>query len=85
MPVVVVEVMPKPEILDAQGQAVADALTRLGVSNVQGVAQGKRFEIAVQAPLDSDQRRAIEQAAANLLCNPVIEQYTLHLPEAEPA
>src|SRR3712207_7811023 len=31
---VVVDVMPKPEILDPQGQAVANALPRLGVSEI---------------------------------------------------
>ena len=42
---VVVEVMLKPEILDPQGQAVANALSRLGVNGVQSVRIGKRIEI----------------------------------------
>lgn len=79
MSVVVVDVMPKPEILDAQGQAVADALTRLGVSGIAGVRQGKRFELQVDGPLDQTQRERIEQAAAQLLANPVIEQYEVHV------
>ena len=41
---VVVDVMLKPEILDPQGQAVANALPRLGVSDVASVRIGKRIE-----------------------------------------
>ncbi|MDU4408117.1 MAG: phosphoribosylformylglycinamidine synthase subunit PurS, partial [Corynebacterium sp.] len=44
---VVVNVMPKAEILDPQGQAVVRALGRIGVSGVSDVRQGKRFEIEV--------------------------------------
>ena len=42
---VVVDVMLKPEILDPQGQAVANALPRLGVTGVSSVRIGKRIEI----------------------------------------
>ena len=42
---VVVDVMLKPEILDPQGQAVANALPRLGVTGVASVRIGKRIEI----------------------------------------
>ena len=35
---VVVDVMPKPEILDPQGKAVAGALARLRVQTTGGVA-----------------------------------------------
>src|SRR5215218_4835006 len=44
---VVVDVMPKPEILDPQGQAVAGALHRLGVAGVTDVRQGKHCELEV--------------------------------------
>ena len=44
---VVVEVMPKPEILDPQGKAVAGALPRLGFGQFTSVRQGKRFELEV--------------------------------------
>ena len=43
----VVDVMPKPEILDPQGKAVHGALPRLGFAGVQDVRQGKRFEIVI--------------------------------------
>ncbi len=44
---VVVDVMPKPEILDPQGKAVLGALPRLGFEGVSDVRQGKRFELEI--------------------------------------
>ena len=44
---VVVDVMPKPEILDPQGKAVTGALARLGFAGMS-VRQGKRFELEVE-------------------------------------
>ena len=45
---VVIDVMPKPEILDPQGKAVAGALARLGFAEFGGARQGKRFELEVE-------------------------------------
>jgi len=73
---VVVDVMLKPEILDPQGQAVADALPRLGVSGVESVRIGKRIEIEFAG--DADLERAHE-IADRLLANPVIEDFTLRV------
>ena len=70
---VVVEVMPKPEILDPQGKAVAAALPRLGFDGFTGVRQGKRFELEVEGPVSPDVLDAVRRAAATLLSNPVIE------------
>ncbi|MBO0870067.1 MAG: phosphoribosylformylglycinamidine synthase subunit PurS [Micromonosporaceae bacterium] len=75
---VVVDVMLKPEILDPQGQAVADALPRLGVSGIESVRVGKRIEIEFSGAPDLDQAREI---ADRLLANPVIEDYTVRVEE----
>ena len=70
---VVVEVMPKPEILDPQGKAVASALPRLGFYGFTGVRQGKRFELEVDGEVTAEVLEAVRQAAQTLLSNPVIE------------
>jgi len=69
---VVVEVMPKAEILDPQGQAIAGALPRLGFEGVTDVRQGKRFELEVGDDMSDDQIAAI---AESLLANTVIEDW----------
>jgi phosphoribosylformylglycinamidine synthase len=69
---VVVDVMPKPEILDPQGQAVAGALPRLGFTGVRDVRQGKHFELEVDDSVDDE---TLEKIAGTLLANPVIEDW----------
>ena len=69
---VVVEVMPKAEILDPQGQAIVGALPRLGFAGVSDVRQGKRFELDVD---DSVSDAELEQIAEALLANTVIEEW----------
>ncbi|MGW0183419.1 phosphoribosylformylglycinamidine synthase subunit PurS [Nocardia sp. NPDC003345] len=69
---VVVEVMPKAEILDPQGQAIAGALPRLGFDGVSDVRQGKRFELEVGDDVSDDQLASI---AESLLANTVIEDW----------
>ena len=70
---VVVEVMPKPEILDPQGKAVAGALPRLGFGQFTAVRQGRRFELEVDGDVTPEVLQAAAQAAATVLSNPVIE------------
>lgn len=69
---VVVNVMPKAEILDPQGQAVVRALGRIGVEGVADVRQGKRFEIEIS---DEVTREQVEKMAEVLLANTVIEDF----------
>ncbi len=69
---VVVNVMPKAETLDPQGQAVQRALGRIGVAGVADVRQGKRFEIEVD---DSITDAELERLAQTLLANTVIEDF----------
>ncbi len=70
---VVVNVMPKPEILDPQGKAVNGALPRLGFSQFVGVRQGKRFELEVDGEVTDEILAAARRAGETVLSNPVIE------------
>lgn len=71
---VIVDVLPKAEILDPQGQAVARAMGRLGVDGVADVRQGKHFELEVDDTVDD---AALERIAGSLLANPVIEEWVV--------
>jgi len=79
---VVVDVTLKPEILDPQGQAVQGALGRLGLAGVTSVRQGKQFVIDLDGALDDTRRTQLEELAATLLSNPVIEDFTLTVEDA---
>ena len=73
MPTIVVEVMPKAEILDPQGKAVAGALARLGKDGYSAVRIGKRFELTVDGPVDDALLAEVREIAEDMLANTVIE------------
>jgi phosphoribosylformylglycinamidine synthase len=73
VPTIVVEIMPKPALLDPQGKAVAGALDRLGKSDFTGVRIGKRFEVTVDRPVDDALLAEVRELAADLFSNSVIE------------
>jgi phosphoribosylformylglycinamidine synthase subunit PurS len=73
MPTIVVEVMPKAELLDPQGKAIAGALQRLGHTGFTGVRQGKRFELTVDGPVDDAVLAEVRAIAEDMLANTVIE------------
>ena len=76
---IVVDVMLKPEILDPQGQAVANALPTLGYPSPEALRIGRHVELSLEA---ADPQAALEQAtkiADTLLANPVIEDYAVRL------
>lgn len=73
MPTIVVDVMPKAELLDPQGKAVSGALGRLGVDAFTGVRIGKRFELTVDGDVDGDVLATARRIADEILSNSVIE------------
>jgi len=73
MPTIVVEVMPKAELLDPQGKAVAGALARLGKTGFTGVRIGKRFEVTVDAPVTDAVLAEVRTLANEMFSNSVIE------------
>jgi phosphoribosylformylglycinamidine synthase subunit PurS len=78
MPRVVIDVMPKPEILDPQGKAITGALARLGFDGM-AVRQGKRFELEVDGELSDERLAEVHRAAETLLANTVIETFALRV------
>jgi phosphoribosylformylglycinamidine synthase len=76
---VVVDVIPKPEILDPQGQAIVKALPRLGFTGVKDVRQGKHFELEVDDEVDD---ATLAKIAESFLSNPVIEDYVVRRVES---
>lgn len=75
---VIVDVMPKPEILDPQGKAVTGALKRLGFEGLT-VRQGKRFEVELDGDPTPERLDEVRQAAEKLLANTVIESFDVRV------
>lgn len=73
MPTIVVDVMPKAELLDPQGKATTGALDRLGHGKFQNVRIGKRFEFTVDGDVTDAVLAEVRQVADEILSNAVIE------------
>ena len=63
----------KPGLADPQGTAVEGALPALGWTNVSGVRVGKHIRLDVEADDEATARRQVDEMAARILANPVIE------------
>ena len=79
MAIVVVDVAIKHEILDPQGRAVMGALSRLGLTGVAEVRQGKQFVLTIDGDIDDDKLSLINKIALTLLSNPVIEDFSVQV------
>ncbi|CAN5254660.1 phosphoribosylformylglycinamidine synthase subunit PurS [soil metagenome] len=73
MPTIVVEIMPKAELLDPAGKAVAGALARLGKTEFSAVRIGKRFELTVDGDVTDALLTEAQALADDMLSNSVIE------------
>ncbi|AVK60991.1 phosphoribosylformylglycinamidine synthase [Lactobacillus sp. CBA3606] len=72
----------KASILDPKGEAINDALHRLGYTNVTEVALGKYFEIKLQAghrPVETE----VDAMCDQLLANVNMETYRYEITEME--
>jgi len=73
VPTIVVDVMPKAELLDPQGKATSGALNRLGHGKFHDVRIGKRFELAVDGEVTDEVLEEVRRVADEILSNSVIE------------
>jgi phosphoribosylformylglycinamidine synthase PurS subunit len=69
----------KSGILDPQGKAIEGALATLGFAGVEGVRQGKVFDIELTETDPAKARAALKQMCEALLANLVIEDYAIEL------
>jgi phosphoribosylformylglycinamidine synthase subunit PurS len=70
-----VKVMPLKELLDPQGKAVMGGLSNLGLNKVQDVRIGKNITLQVEAESVEAAKGVAEDAAKQLLANPVMEYF----------
>ncbi len=69
----------KKSVFDPQGKTIHDALRSMGYSSVADVRQGKFFEVALEGVTHEAGLKAVEEIAAKVLANPVIESYRVEV------
>jgi len=66
----------KTSVLDPQGQTIQNALRKMRFTGVEGVRQGKYFQLDLADGLSAEAAKAeVERVAREVLANPVIEDY----------
>ena len=71
-----VNIMPRQEALDPQGQAVLGALQRLGFK-ISDCRVGKSVVVDVSENDKAKGQKIAEEMATKLLANPLIETFTI--------
>jgi phosphoribosylformylglycinamidine synthase subunit PurS len=72
----IVHVALKSGVLDPQGKAVADTLTRMGYKEVKAARIGRVIELDIDDTLDAvAAEKRVKEMCEKLLANTVIESY----------
>ena len=72
-----VKVTLKSGVLDPQGKAIEGALGSMGFDGVEGVRQGKYFEIELAEKDRSKAEAQVKAMCEKLIANTVIENYLI--------
>lgn len=70
----------KKSVLDPQGKTIQSALNKMGYKGLEGVRQGKYFELTLDGGLSRPEAEAeVGRIARDVLTNPVIEEFRVAL------
>ncbi len=69
----------KNGVLDPQGKAIEGALKSLDVNGINGVRQGKVFDIDLATTDKAEAQKVLEAACTKLLANTVIENFQIDI------
>ena len=69
----------KNGVLDPQGKAIEGALGALGFSGIDGVRQGKVFDLELEGADKAKAEADLKAMCDKLLANTVIENYAVEL------
>tara|TARA_B100000401_G_scaffold362884_1_gene260694 strand:+ start:1271 stop:1504 length:234 start_codon:yes stop_codon:yes gene_type:complete len=67
----------KNGVLDPQGKAIQQTLNGMNFSNVEGIRQGKYFEVSLNENNETKAKAQVEEMCKKLLANLVIEDYKI--------
>lgn len=74
-----VRILPRPGLLDPQGQVIAHALTELDFSEASAVRVGKAIEVDLEAVDAAAATRRVRAMCETLLANPVTEDFRIEV------
>ena len=69
----------KKDVLDPQGNVIANSLSNLGFEGIQSVRQGKYIEIMLDGNDKNSATTKLNEMCEKLLANLVIEDYSVEI------
>ncbi|MBY0260277.1 phosphoribosylformylglycinamidine synthase subunit PurS [Methylobacterium sp.] len=69
----------KTGVLDPQGKAIEAALTSFGLTGIDGVRQGKVFDVEIAGNDRAAAEATLKSACEKLLANTVVENYAIEI------
>lgn len=69
----------KTGVLDPQGKAIEAALSSFGIGGVEGVRQGKVFDVEIADTDPETAKATLKTACEKLLANTVVENYAIEI------
>ena len=76
-----INIMPRPELLDPQGKATTLGLNNLGLDNIDNLRIGKRIHLELEAASKDEAESKVDDACKKLLANLIMEDYEFDLEE----
>ena len=74
-----IKILLKASIADPQGQAIAQALTKLGYNEIHDLRLGRYVEMFIDTNKIGEAKRQVNSCCQELLVNSIIESYTYEL------
>ncbi len=74
-----VKIMPKPGILDPQGQVILHSLESLGFQGIDNVRVGKLILLKIDRPGNAEAESSVREMCRKLLANPNIESFEIEI------
>ncbi|NBX39327.1 MAG: phosphoribosylformylglycinamidine synthase subunit PurS [Flavobacteriia bacterium] len=74
-----IDVMPHDALLDPQGKAVTQALSSIGLTEVEGVRIGRHIRLFVEASDENSANALVNEACQKMLANAIMESYSFSI------
>lgn len=74
-----IDVMPHDALLDPQGKAVTQALSSIGLTEVEGVRIGRHIRLFVEASDENSANTLVNEACQKMLANAIMESYSFSI------
>jgi phosphoribosylformylglycinamidine synthase subunit PurS len=70
-----IDIMPLKELLDPQGKAVENGLSKMGLASIEKVRIGKHITLTINAADEASAKAIVDEACTKLLVNKIMEKY----------